>query len=53
MNTKLTPRNAITAALFLGDNETLRYAPTGLSNASADLAGLIAAAEAQGCEFDA
>lgn len=52
MNTKVTARNAITAADFLGDEITYRYAPTGLSN-SDNLVGLIAEAERQGCQFDA
>jgi hypothetical protein len=49
-----TPRNAITAALFLGDDETARYCPSGLSSTYGhNLAALIAAAAAQGCDFDA
>jgi hypothetical protein len=46
-----TPRNAIAAAMFLGDYESSRYCPTGLSN-SDNLAALIGAAADAGCVFD-
>jgi hypothetical protein len=52
MKVNVTARNAITAATFLGDEETMRYAPTGLSNSS-NLEALIAAAQVRGCQFDA
>ena len=52
MKVNVTARNAITAATFLGDEETMRYAPTGLSNSS-NLEALIAAAEVRGCTFEA
>ena len=49
MTTTVTPRQASDAALLLGDEETYRYCPTGLSNARMGaLIALVAAAEALG-----
>ncbi|HEY7825018.1 MAG TPA: hypothetical protein VIG24_19415 [Acidimicrobiia bacterium] len=47
----ITPRTCIAAAMFLGDNETARYCPTGIGNAgTAQLEALVREAVAQGME---
>lgn len=47
----ITPRTCIAAAMFLGDNATARYCPTGIGNAgTAQLEALVREAVAQGME---
>ena len=47
--TDLTPRLIIAAAIFLGDNVTATYCPTGLNSAGhAQLVALVQRAEREG-----